>query len=80
MIASAPWNPDRRLSFTDMVIAELEKLSRQKKITPVEYSYATDFTRVNTKPITRIYSGRVGGLKRAVMSIVNMTRKRIGNL
>ena len=78
MIASAPWSPDRRLSFTDMIVAELNKLNTEKRITPVEYSYATDFARVNTKPITRIYSGKVGGLKQAVMSVINATRKRIG--
>lgn len=78
MIASAPWSPDKRLSFADMIVAELNKLNTEKRITPVEYSYAIDFVRVNTKPITRIYSGRVGGLKQAVMSVVNITRKRIG--
>ena len=78
MIASAPWNPDKRLSFIDMIVAELGRLDTEKKVTPVEYSFAIDFARVNTKPITRIYSGKTGGLRQAVMFVVNATRKRIG--
>ena len=70
MIASAPYNPDRSLSFTDMVVRELEKLNRLGRISPEIYSRAVDLARVQTKVLNKIYKERARNLEQAVMFIL----------
>lgn len=70
MIASNPYNPDRSLSFVDMIIRELEKLNRLGRLSPVVYSRAVDLARVQTKILNKIYKGRARNLEQAVAFIL----------
>lgn len=75
MIASDPVNPDRRASFTDMVVRELEKLYRNNRISHPVYSMAVDAARVQSKILNNIYGRDVRGTERAVAFILKQFRK-----
>lgn len=74
MIVSDPYNPDRTLSFVDMIVGELEKLNRLGKLSPASYSRAVDLARVQTKVLNKIYKGRAGRLEQAVAFILRQLR------
>lgn len=74
MIVSNPFNPDRTLSFVDMIVRELEKLNRLGKLSPASYSRAVDLARVQTKILNKIYKGRARNLEQAVAFILRQLR------
>lgn len=74
MIASNPYNPDRSLSFVDMIVRELEKLNRLGKLSPASYSRAVDLARVQTKILNKIYKGRARNLEQAVAFVLRQLR------
>jgi hypothetical protein len=77
MIASAPYNPDRRTSFADDLSREIERIFfALKQLNHAEYSQALDFVKVNAKPITHIYAGKPHALDRALRFVLSQVRQR----
>lgn len=75
MIASQPWNPDRRVGFGDLLVRELDRLLQSKSITPVQYSMGIDFIKINEKPIAHIYAGKPHALRHALMFVLSYLHK-----
>jgi len=75
MMISAPWNPNRELSFVDIVVRELQKLSDEGSILPSEYSRGVDLARGQTKVLNAIYSKNATGLQQAVLFLLRQIRK-----
>ena len=76
MIAG-PWNPDRRVSFVDLIVAELNRRLEDGSLPPVIYSYAVDLARMMTKPLTNIYGGSRDGLRQALAVVLRLTHNRL---
>ena len=77
MIAGGPYNPNRELSFTDKIVAELSKRVENGTLSPKIYSYAVDLARVMSKQLTNIYGEARHGLQIAVQVILKLTLNRI---
>ena len=75
MMISSPWNPNRELSFTDIVVREFEKLVDMGNISPVDYSRAIDLARRQTRILNAIYSKSATGLQQAVLFILRQLPK-----
>ena len=73
-MVAGPYNPDKRLSFGDMIEAELGKRLQSGRLSPVIYNKALDLMRRRERPLTGIYRGRVRGLDAAVAFLVNKCR------
>lgn len=71
------YNPDRRLSFADMIVQELTKKSDRGMLSPLEYSQAIDLTRRLAKQLTNIYGGARHGLPQAVETVLRITRNHL---
>lgn len=72
---SGPWNPNRELSFTDIVVREFEKLVDIGNISSVDYSRAIDLARRQTRILNAIYSKSATGLQQAVLFILRQLPK-----
>jgi len=68
------YNPDRSLSFVDMIVAELEARMQKGQLSPVIYNKGVDLARKVGGQLTSIYSGRPRGLLTAVNFIINKCR------
>lgn len=77
MIASDPYNPDRKLTIIDVIAMELEKLSREGSILPVMYSQALDLARGQRKVINNIYSRNGRDIKPIIMLLLRQVRNRL---
>ena len=75
MMISSPWNPNRELSFTDIIVRELEKLLDKGIISPVEYSKTVDMARGQTKVLNAIYSKGANGIQQALTFLLRQVRK-----
>lgn len=74
MMVSSPWNPDRSLSFTDMIVAELESRMQRGQLSPVIYNKGVDLARRIGHRLESIYRGDRHGLATAVNFIINKCR------
>lgn len=74
MIASQPYNPDKRVGFGDLLVRELDRMLQAKSLTPVQYSMGVDFVKINEKPITHIYAGKPHALRHALMFVLSYLR------
>jgi len=74
MIASAPWNPNRELSFGDMIVDELSMRLHKGQLSPVIYNKAIDLTRRIQGQLEHIYGRTSRGLSTAVSFIINKCR------
>ena len=74
MIASSPWNPNRELSFGDMIVAELNLRLQKGQLSPVIYNKAVDLTRKIQGQLEHIYGRSSRGLSTAVSFIINKCR------
>lgn len=63
MIASAPYNPNRELSFGDMIAAELSLRLHKGQLSPVVYNKALDYTRRIEKQLEGIYGREYARVK-----------------
>ena len=61
MIVSAPWTPDRDPPFVDMVTRELDKLLKNKRISPATYHQAFELAHGQQKVLIAIYSKVANG-------------------
>ena len=77
MIASSPYNPDRRLTIIDVIAIELEKLSQTGSIPQAVYSQALDLARGQRKVINNIYSRNGRDLKPIIMLLLRQVRNRL---
>jgi len=75
MIASQPWNPDKRVGLGDLLVRELDRMLQAKSLTPVQYSMGIDFIKINEKPINHIYAGKPHALRHALMFVLSYLRK-----
>jgi hypothetical protein len=76
MMISSPWNPNRELSFVDIIVRELEKLSDEGIISPVEYSKGIDMARGQAKVLNAIYSKNANGIQQAILFLLRQVRSR----
>ena len=77
MIASSPHSPDRRISFADELVREIERIFfGVRLLNHAEYSQAIDFIKINAKPITHIYAGKPHALDRALRFVLSQIRQR----
>jgi len=74
MIASAPWNPSRELSFSDMIVDELSMRLHKGQLSPVIYNKAVDLTRRIGGQLEYIYGRSSRGLTTAVSLVINKCR------
>lgn len=74
MIASSPWNPNRELSFGDMIVDELSTRLHKGQLSPVIYNKAVDLTRKVQGQLEHIYGRSSRGLSTAVSFIINKCR------
>ena len=74
MIASSPWNPNRELSFGDMIVDELSMRLHKGQLSPVIYNKAVDLTRKIQGQLEHIYGRSSRGLSTAVSFIINKCR------
>lgn len=74
MIASSPWNPNRELSFGDMIVDELSMRLHKGQLSPVIYNKAIDLTRKTQGQLEHIYGRSSRGLSTAVSFIINKCR------
>jgi len=65
------YNPDRSLSFTDMIVAELESRMQRGRLSPVIYNKGVDLARRIGERLGSIYRGDRHGLATAVNFIIN---------
>jgi hypothetical protein len=68
------YNPDRSLSFSDMIVAELESRMQRGQLAPVIYNKGVDLTRRIGERLGSIYRGERHGLATAVNFIINKCR------
>jgi len=73
-MVAGPYNPDRSLSFGDMIVAELELMLQKGRLSPVVYNKSVDLARRIQGPLTSIYSSKRHGLTTAVNFIINKCR------
>jgi len=71
------YNPDRSLSFADMIVQELTKRKDGGMISPLIYSQAVDLARRLAKQLTNIYGGTRHGLPQAVETVLRITRNHL---
>ena len=76
-MVAGPYNPNRELSFTDKIVAELNRRVEGGSLSPKIYSYAVDLTRVMSKQLNNIYGEARHGLRQAVEVILRLTRNRL---
>ena len=74
MIASSPWNPNRELSFSDMIVDELSMRLHKGQLSPVIYNKAVDLTRKIGGQLEYIYGRSSRGLTTAVSFVINKCR------
>lgn len=74
MIASAPWNPNCELSFSDMIVDELSLRLHKGQLSPVIYNKAVDLTRRIGGQLEHIYGRSSRGLTTAVSLVINKCR------
>jgi len=77
MIASAPWNPNRELSFGDMLVDELSLRLKQGSLSPKHYAYAVDLVRKTHNNLYHIYGRTRHGLRQALEFIIRRTLNRL---
>jgi hypothetical protein len=77
MIASNPYNPDKRLTIIDVIAMELEKLSQNGSIPQALYSQALDLARGQRKVINNIYSRNGRDIKPIIMLLLRQVRNRL---
>lgn len=75
MIASQPYNPDKRVGLGDLLVRELDRMLQTKSLTPVQYSMGIDFIKTNEKPINHIYAGKPHALRHSLMFVLSYLRK-----
>jgi hypothetical protein len=77
MIASSPYNPDKKLTIIDVIAIELQKLSYNGSIPQAVYSQALDIARGQTKVINNIYSRNGRDIKPIIMLLLRQVRNRL---
>jgi hypothetical protein len=75
MIVSAPWNPDRNPPFVDMVTRELDKLLKNKRISPAAHHQAYELAHGQKKVLNAIYSKVANGAQQGSLFILRQIPK-----
>lgn len=73
MVAGS-YNPNRELSFGDMIVAELNLRLQKGQLSPVIYNKALDYTRRIEKQLEGIYGRNSRGLATAVAFVINKVK------
>ena len=73
-MVAGPYNPNRELSFGDMIAAELSLRLHKGQLSPVIYNKALDFTRRIEGQLEGIYGRNGRGLAIAVAFIINKVK------
>lgn len=76
-MVAGPYNPDRTLSFGDLIVRELELLNSKHKISPLIYNRAVDLGRKIERQLNHIYGGRPHGLEHAVHALLSLVRRSV---
>ena len=70
----AAYNPNRELSFGDMIVAELNLRLQKGQLSPVIFNKALDYTRRIEKQLEGIYGRNSRGLATAVAFVINKVK------
>lgn len=73
MVAGS-YNPNRELSFGDMIVAELNLRLQKGQLSPVVFNKALDYTRRIEKQLEGIYGRNSRGLATAVAFVINKVK------
>lgn len=76
MIASQPYNPSKKPSFTDLIVNELNKMLEKKTLSSATHSHSIEIARRMGGILTGIYGRRAHGLRQAIHVVLSQVRKR----
>ena len=73
-MVAGPYNPNRELSFGDMIVAELNLRLQKGQLSPVIFNKALDYTRRIEKQLEGIYGRESRGLATAIAFVINKVK------